>query len=374
MSKTQGVPIDQVFEREYAELEARSRDLPLQIGKIARDQLLGLALSGGGIRSATFNLGLLQALARARLLKEFDYLSTVSGGGYIGSWLSAWIKRSKSGVQEVEQALADGPEPAQLRFLREFSNYLTPRTGWFSTDTLTGVTTYSRNLLLNLTILVSFVAALLLLPWLLGGAAAAIAAGSLEQQGAGYLYLILGEVLLLIAAYGMAKSLACLDEYDRRTAHAAKSGSTPVLPATPPRWAEGTGLAVRVVLPLVASALALSMGAWAQPQVTPTAMWAAGLSFIALIFAFRWLCPRIVRREFPQVELPGKRDRWLRKSLALIAGSVFAGAVLVGLSRLLVTPYGKLDAAAIWHALVLGVPVALAVFLLAGTLVVGLSG
>src|SRR5690606_34356835 len=46
----------------------------------ARDrQLVGLALSGGGIRSATFNLGVLQGLAEQRLLKAFDYLSTVSG-------------------------------------------------------------------------------------------------------------------------------------------------------------------------------------------------------------------------------------------------------------------------------------------------------
>jgi hypothetical protein len=54
-------------------------------------ELVGLALSGGGIRSATFNLGVLQGLASLGLLKRFDYLSTVSGGGYIGSWLAAWI-------------------------------------------------------------------------------------------------------------------------------------------------------------------------------------------------------------------------------------------------------------------------------------------
>ena len=58
------------------------------------DDLLGLAFSGGGIRSATFNLGILQGLANLKLLHIFDYLSTVSGGGYIGSWLSAWIYRS----------------------------------------------------------------------------------------------------------------------------------------------------------------------------------------------------------------------------------------------------------------------------------------
>ena len=55
-------------------------------------RLTGLAFSGGGIRSATFNLGVLQALAKLKLLDQFNYLSTVSGGGYIGSWLSAWVQ------------------------------------------------------------------------------------------------------------------------------------------------------------------------------------------------------------------------------------------------------------------------------------------
>src|SRR6267143_4418186 len=53
--------------------------------RASRSQLFGLALSGGGIRSATFNLGVLQALASLKLLRKIDYLSTVSGGGYIGS-------------------------------------------------------------------------------------------------------------------------------------------------------------------------------------------------------------------------------------------------------------------------------------------------
>ncbi|MFL6621766.1 MAG: patatin-like phospholipase family protein [Sulfurifustis sp.] len=66
----------------------------------------GLALSGGGIRSATFALGVLQALAKApspdaasgskrsqkALLERFDYLSTVSGGGYIGSFFCSLFR------------------------------------------------------------------------------------------------------------------------------------------------------------------------------------------------------------------------------------------------------------------------------------------
>ena len=92
--------------------------------KLAPDApLVGLALSGGGIRSATFNLGVLQALARRGLLRRFDFLSTVSGGGYIGSFLGAWIHRE--GVDGVEQMLPDNESPP-VRFLRENGRYLAP--------------------------------------------------------------------------------------------------------------------------------------------------------------------------------------------------------------------------------------------------------
>ena len=55
-----------------------------------RKPATGVALSGGGIRSATFSLGVLQALAKSGFLEKIDYLSTVSGGGYIGSSLHWW--------------------------------------------------------------------------------------------------------------------------------------------------------------------------------------------------------------------------------------------------------------------------------------------
>ncbi len=62
--------------------------------------LSALCISGGGIRSATFALGAIQGLADHGLLGRFDYLSTVSGGGYIGAWLTAWIQRF-GGVENV---------------------------------------------------------------------------------------------------------------------------------------------------------------------------------------------------------------------------------------------------------------------------------
>src|SRR5262245_55757390 len=57
----------------------------------------GLALSGGGIRSATFNLGLLQALAQLGVLRQVNYLSTVSGGGYVGGFWTTWLRRRSKG-------------------------------------------------------------------------------------------------------------------------------------------------------------------------------------------------------------------------------------------------------------------------------------
>ncbi|KLU04613.1 hypothetical protein RISK_003235 [Rhodopirellula islandica] len=55
--------------------------------------LMGLALSGGGIRSASFALGVLQALSDIGVFRHIDYLSTVSGGGYIGCGLSVAMAR-----------------------------------------------------------------------------------------------------------------------------------------------------------------------------------------------------------------------------------------------------------------------------------------
>ena len=76
-----------VIDKETAHLEAWR----------GRQPRVGLALSGGGIRSATYCLGVLQALAFKRALPQVDYLSTVSGGGYIGASLSYLLHQSASG-------------------------------------------------------------------------------------------------------------------------------------------------------------------------------------------------------------------------------------------------------------------------------------
>jgi hypothetical protein len=138
-----------------------------------KEKRAALCISGGGIRSATFALGVLQGLARCGLLEKFHYLSTVSGGGYIGGWLAAWILRAQGGLGEVSLNLAKpredtrpNPEPTQLQNLRSYSNYLSPRLGLLSADTWTLVATYLRNLILNWLVLIPLLAAVLTIPWI----------------------------------------------------------------------------------------------------------------------------------------------------------------------------------------------------------------
>jgi hypothetical protein len=100
---------------------------------------VGIAVSGGGIRSATFALGVFQGLARLKRLRHIDYLSTVSGGGYFGSFLGRLFTRPYvQAAEDVEWILnpgEPGPPPRRelkearqniLRWLRENGRYLAP--------------------------------------------------------------------------------------------------------------------------------------------------------------------------------------------------------------------------------------------------------
>lgn len=107
-----------------------------------------LCLSGGGIRSAAFAFGALQALAKHRLLAGFDYLSTVSGGGFAGAWLMVLLRQAGS-AERVEQILSADPPARPFRALRDYTNYLTPRPGGFSLDTWVAIGLYLRNIFLN---------------------------------------------------------------------------------------------------------------------------------------------------------------------------------------------------------------------------------
>lgn len=173
-------------------------------------EFFGLAFSGGGIRSATFNLGIIQALVERGLIQRVDYLSVVSGGSYIGSWLSALQQRDgDAALAELAPALPAAPqaapkESAAVRFLRRYSNYLTPRYGLLSLDTLAAVANLNRNLILNQLIFFAFLVALLLLPRIAAGALGQLVAASPATP------LLASGLLLAFAAWGIGRGLAGL--------------------------------------------------------------------------------------------------------------------------------------------------------------------
>jgi hypothetical protein len=99
-----GIRLDEIVRTEVGVINARRGDLkrpPLTLhGTGAGSRVLdavGLALSGGGIRSAAFSLGVLQSLNEHGVLKRVDYLSSVSGGGYMGSSLTATMTKTEGG-------------------------------------------------------------------------------------------------------------------------------------------------------------------------------------------------------------------------------------------------------------------------------------
>lgn len=119
--------------------------------------LVGLAHSGGGIRSATFSLGVLQALGRHGILKYVDYISTVSGGGFIGSCLSSNLNYKQAQPQGEQFPLHYQPgvqEPNSISHLRNSGKYLAPGE---ILDKLRLPTLLLRGIIINLFVILPYI-------------------------------------------------------------------------------------------------------------------------------------------------------------------------------------------------------------------------
>jgi hypothetical protein len=101
-------------------------------------RLTGLALSGGGVRSASFSLGFLQALEQSSAFRFIDFLSTVSGGGYAGAVLSSLARKAGctgTALAGRVTALAqepDGGQPKEIIKLLNHSQYLNDWRGFLN--------------------------------------------------------------------------------------------------------------------------------------------------------------------------------------------------------------------------------------------------
>lgn len=106
---------------EAAEIKRRRKQSGIDKIKADDEDAIGLALSGGGIRSATFCLGVVQFMAERGLVQDFDYLSTVSGGGYTGTFISSFLGGEG---KEADIAAPNGPDTEAIRHVRQNAKYL----------------------------------------------------------------------------------------------------------------------------------------------------------------------------------------------------------------------------------------------------------
>ena len=114
--------LNQVLKEETELVENRREKL---FGTEAKEKLdkekFGIALSGGGIRSATINLGFLKTLNLFKILEKADYISTVSGGGYTGAYIQATVKQLDGYDKLFHEE--------KIKHLRSYGDYMIPGQG-----------------------------------------------------------------------------------------------------------------------------------------------------------------------------------------------------------------------------------------------------
>ena len=326
---------------------------------------MGLAFSGGGIRSATFNLGVVQALAELKLLQRFDYLSTISGGGYIGGWLSTFIRRqAEKDVARAEEELQKRPdalEHSAIRFLRTFSNYLTPRMG-LSADTFTAIATYLRNLLLTLSILVLILGAALLIPRI-----AVLAGGNLAAWGGfdtPFLFELILVTLLIVATCLVAMNLLYRPPsaqwrwpWYTRSRYLLWLIDVPV--------AIAASVAACYYVHVAKAGISLSAWPWiVSVTVVYVVLWGVGL-LVALM-----ALPADSRVTLTRLEKSRRSFWWVTAFVFFaIAAGALGGSILYGISRAIARLPNDL-----WAVAALGPPAIVGAFLLMMVMHVGLMG
>jgi len=279
------------------------------------DNLIGLAFSGGGIRSATFNLGILQALAENGLLHKFDYLSTVSGGGYIGSWLAALTYRLTRDLDSpfdgVEKTLkSQKRESPFVNWLRLYSNYLTPYKGIGISDTWVALGTWMRSVILNQAILGLLLAGVLLL-------CQGVLMPLILAENDGMIFFISSGILFLIATVSMGIDVA------------GGSSATEITPSSS-QW-----ITVSMMLPFSAC-VTLNCALWQRTDfgTCPTWSWAAAGAASYLVAWGSMAVVFCVRRGWRAHR--GKPMKPMISIVALLLSSPLAGAIGGVLLRLYV--------------------------------------
>lgn len=122
-SQEKPIELKDVIQKEREHLLSRRRKLGMEHGTAEKPNWFGIALSGGGIRSATINLGFLKTLNKYGVLQRADYLSTVSGGGYTHAYVQGTAKETGDFSKLFT--------PEHIDAMRKHGEYMVPHTGIF---------------------------------------------------------------------------------------------------------------------------------------------------------------------------------------------------------------------------------------------------
>ena len=375
-----------------AESRCQFQDEPLKSILYAMEGT-AVCLSGGGIRSASFSLGILEGLARFSrraacaekqrpFLDTLDYLSTVSGGGYIGSWLMAWSQRSDY-HQVIDHLAAPAPtsgdpEPQPIRHLREYTSYLSPRYG-FTLDTLTLLSIVMRNMMLNWLILVPLVVALFCLPQFLYDFSYGWAFESAHSGQAWFVVVMALAVMGVVIASATAVWRMARPTYQLGTTGSQTEGSTSVelwffaLPILLSAWLVGEASARAYVSNALHgwSVLHLTLWLMAYTALPPLSMAAVRASLL-------W------HNDGEQLPNPFRKHEgsgqvhWGRLVWSFVAPLIVAALAALLLAECALRVGGRLVETGRWHPVigqnfvVLVVPIVLVVMMLGSTVLTGL--
>jgi hypothetical protein len=314
----------------------------------------GLALSGGGIRSAAVCLGALQALDRHGRLGSLDYLSTVSGGGYMGACLSAAMTGPGGGAFPFGADVSDSPAVAHLR---NYSNYLLPRGRSGIRNLAEAAVVVLRGLLANAIIVAAFIFAI---------AAATLAARPLW----GYDYLppvgLAASLAAVLLVWATLRAFVMLEWFSGDTSGpvlrlsrwllislviASFVALQPVAIGWFAEWQEsaGSGWAWLKTAAAAASAFAVTIATLAAPigrflensqrvhrvrtlllrLITKAALVLAGMALpVAVWLIYLWLCARATRRASDGLEqfvtswIPRLPDLYSATTYGMIAATL----------------------------------------------------
>jgi hypothetical protein len=278
---------------ETAARTARRAPQPVEAAKT------GLCLSGGGIRSAAFSLGVLQALNANKAFPQIDFLSTVSGGGYAGAALIAGLQRG-DGKFPFDTAVEKDPsreemEPADIadskavKSIRDRCRYLMPNG---VLDLIVSLGIILRGLATNVVTIAAavFIAATVTIAFnptveSLGHSWLYYVLGTGANDAGTWLETRLGAAFLLTKLMAMALGLWLVAWAVWRSVNATPDSSDALLsdPGSPP--AKATALALIAFAIIVVCELQSQVLAWARGWAATPAGWSDQWSDFSKVFA-----------------------------------------------------------------------------------------